>query len=193
MKFKFNIGDRVRVLDGSKIKDYTVGWCMKDTVGKEGVIMARNMIGEYPAYKIKFDDRNFWQYGICSFDERGLEFAEIGITFVIIGRKVCARMYDSNGEAITSVAECHPDNEFDLKTLMNTALDRLLEKTSLYNGKVVCVENNGHMRFGFTKGKIYTIANGEIEDDYEMRPFRKIKSLDEFDEIEGLHFIPLVE
>lgn len=32
MKYKFKIGDRVKVLDGSKIKDYTCGWCMNETM-----------------------------------------------------------------------------------------------------------------------------------------------------------------
>lgn len=193
MKYKFNIGDRVRVLDGSKIKDYTGGWCMKDTIGKEGVITDCVEIKKLPAYKIKFDDKSLGCNEWCDFDERGLVPVGININFLIIGKKVilCAR--NSNGEVITTEARCHPDDEFDLKTGMNIALDRLLAEISLYNGKVVCVENNEHMRFAFTKGKIYTIANGEIKDDYGMIPFRKIKSLDEFDEIEGLNFIPLVE
>jgi hypothetical protein len=194
MRYKFNVGDRVRVLDGSKIEEYTYGWFMEDAVGKKGIITACDMIGKYPAYQIKFDDRDFWRYNDCIFDERGLEFVGFdAINFYIVGRKVYARMCDSNGKVVTAVTRCHPDDDFDLKTGMNIALDRLLAKASLYNGKVVCVENNGHMRFAFTKGKIYTIANGEIKDDYGMTPFRKIKSLDEFDEIEGLHFIPLVE
>ena len=193
MEYKFRIGDRVKVLDGSKIKEYTYGWFMTDTVGKKGVIIARNMIGEYPAYQIKFDDRDFWQYNVCTFDERGLEPIPININFSIVGRKVYSSICDSNGETITSVARCHPDDEFDLKTGMNIALDRLLEKTFLYNGKVICIENNGLVKFLFTKGKIYTIVNGEIKDDHETVVFSKIKFLDEFDEIKGLSFIPLVE
>ena len=45
------------------------------------------MIGEYPAYQIKFDDRDFWQYNVCTFDERGLEPIPININFSIAGRK----------------------------------------------------------------------------------------------------------
>lgn len=195
MKFKFNVGDKVRVLDGSKIEDYAGGWCMKEVVYKEAII-TNHFIStpkKLPSYNLKFYDRDFKRYDSYTFDERGLELTPISIQCLIVGRKVFLCMRNSDDKIITSEARCHPDDEFDLKTGMNIALDRLLEKTSLYNGKVVCVENNGHMRFGFTKGKIYTIANGEIEDDYGMRPFRKIKSLDDFDEIEGLHFIPLVE
>ena len=32
-KAKFNVGDKVRILDGSKIKNYTGGWCMYDRIG----------------------------------------------------------------------------------------------------------------------------------------------------------------
>lgn len=193
MKYKFNIGDRVRVLDGSKIEDYTGGWCMEYTVGEEGVITDCTTVEKTTAYKIKFDNRELGRFESCNFDERGLEPVGIHITFSIMERRVISRVYDSKGVIAESEARCHPDDEFDLKTGIRIALDRLLAEISLYNGKVVCVENNGHMRFAFTKGKIYTIANGEIEDDCEMIPFRKIKSLNEFDEIEGLRFIPLVE
>lgn len=193
MEYKFNVGDRVRVLDGSRIKEYTHGWFMTDTVGKNGVITARNMIGEYPAYQIRFDDRDFWEYNVCTFDERGLEPIPININFSIVGRKVYSSMCDSNGETITSVARCHSNDEFDLKTGMNIALDRLLEKAFLYNGKVICIENNDLVKLAFTKGKIYTIVNGEIKGDNGIAAFSKIKSLDEFDEIKGLSFIPLVE
>lgn len=194
MRYKFNIGDRVRVLDGSKIKDYTRGWYMIDAIGKEGIITRRSIIKNLPAYKIKFINVESDMYRFCVFDERELEFVGFdAINFVIIGRKVYARMCDSNGEVTTSEAKCHPDDDFDLKTGMNIALDRLLAKASLYNGKLVCIENNDPVKIAFTKGKIYTIVNGEIKDDYGMTPFRKIKSLDEFDKVKGIFFIPLVE
>ena len=193
MEFKFNIGDKVRVLDGSKIKKYTCNWSMQEIISQTGVITDQSIIENHQFYRIKFDNRKFNAYESCIFDERGLEFAPSNINFLIIGRKVYARMYNSNGEVITSVARCHPDDEFDLKTGMSIALDRLLAKNSFYNGKVVCIENDGPVKFSFTKGKIYNIVDGEIRDDCGMTPFKNIKSLDQFDEIKGLSFIPLVE
>ena len=76
-----------------------------------------------------------------------------------------------------SEATCHPEDEFDLKTGIDIALDLLLSKMKLYNGKVVCIENDP-AKYPFTKGKIYTIVNGEIKDNYGMTPFKSIKSLD---------------
>ena len=195
MKYKFNIGDRVRVLDGSKIENYTYGWAMKEAIGKEGVITNRRAIEKRLSYRIKFDDCELdnW-FERCYFDERGLELVGINsINFTIVGRRVISQMCDSNGVIVESEARCHPDDEFDLKTGINIALDRLLEKTYLYNGKVICIENNSLIKFLFTKGKIYTIVNGEIKDDNGTVVFSKIKFLDEFDEIKGLSFIPLVE
>lgn len=195
MKFKFNISDRVRVLNGSRIRDYTGGWCMKDTVGKEGIITDRIVIKGRPCYSIRFDDRGMDLYKNCVFDERCLDFITFDTNFSIVGkvvgRKVYLRMCNSNGEIVTSEARCHPDDEFDLKTGINIAIDRLF-KLSLYNGKVVCIESDP-VKFPFTKGKIYTIANGEIKDNYGITSLKNIRSLDEFDEVKGLSFIPLVE
>lgn len=196
MKFKFNIGDRVRVLDGSKIKDYTGGWCMKDTIGKEGVITDQSIIESHPFYTIRFDDRKFNIYESCIFDERGLELVDSisNLQFWIDGRTVhCEAFFCDFDKKVMSEATCHPEDKFDLKTGINIAVDRLLAKISLYNGKVVCVESDGPVKFSFTKGKIYTIANGEIKDDEGKTPFKNIKSLDQFNKIKGLSFIPLVE
>lgn len=195
MRYKFNVGDRVRVLDGSKIKDYAGGWCMENVIYEEAIITNRfiSTPKKFPSYKLKFYDRDFKRYDSYTFDERGLDFAEIIIAFTIKGSKVSSIMYNSKGAIAASEARCHPDDDFDLKTGMNIALDRLLAKTSLYNGKVICVENNGPIKFDFTKGKIYNIVYGEIEDDNGMIPFKNTTSLDQFNKIKGLHFIPLVE
>lgn len=195
MECKFKIGDRVKVLDGSKIKNYTNGWDMEEAIGEEGVIVNRYVIGKRPSYNIKFDDSvfNVW-FGGCDFDERGLELVGINsINFTIVGRRVISQMCGSNGVIVESEARCHPDDEFDLKTGINIALDRLLAKTSLYNGKVVCVENNCYVKFAFTKGKIYNVVDGEIKDNNGKTFIKTIRSLDKLENIKGLAFIPLVE
>lgn len=70
-EYKFNVGDRVRVLDGSKIKNYTGNWCMDEHIGKIFTVKRRYT---YPlngknAYKLDDEDSYTW-------DERGLELVE---------------------------------------------------------------------------------------------------------------------
>lgn len=194
MRYRFNVGDRVRVLDEFKIKVYTTNWAgKKNVIGKEGIIINRSIIENHLFYRIKFDDRKFNKYDSCIFDERELEPVGIHITFSIMERRVISRVYNSKGVIAESEARCHPDDEFDLKTGIRIALDRLLAKVSLYNGKVICVENDGPIKFDFTKGKIYNIVEGEIKDDCGKIPFKNTTSLDQFDKVKGLSFIPLVE
>lgn len=63
---KFNIGDKVRILDGSNIKNYTGSWFMPTNIGKEGTI-AR--IEYYSHGRIGYYMNELWS---C-YDERGLE------------------------------------------------------------------------------------------------------------------------
>lgn len=66
---KFKIGDKVRVLDGANIENYTGSWAMKEFVGMITTISA--IINDYTnrtAYMLK--DMAY------SFDERGLELVE---------------------------------------------------------------------------------------------------------------------
>ena len=63
---KFNIGDKVRILDGSNIKNYTGSWFMLTNIGKEGTI-AR--IEYYSHGRI-----GYYMNELCGcYDERGLE------------------------------------------------------------------------------------------------------------------------
>jgi len=71
---KFKLGDKVRVLDGSSIKDYSGGWngYMTKFVGNVYTIRKRyeNSDGTRFAYQISDD------VGGHLFDERGLELVE---------------------------------------------------------------------------------------------------------------------
>lgn len=105
MKFKFNIGDRVRVLDGSKIKNYTGGWFMEDTIGKEAVITECNIIENSPCYRIRFEDKSLMPNENCDFDERGLELVDgiSNLQFWIDGRTVhCEAFFGSFDKTLTS-------------------------------------------------------------------------------------------
>lgn len=70
---KFKVGDKVRILDGSKIDGYTGGWfdCLADKIGKimtvacvrEGYLKTNSAFG----YEMYEDSK------LCVYDERGLE------------------------------------------------------------------------------------------------------------------------
>ena len=69
---KFKAGDKVRVLDGSTIENYTGDWTtfMCDDIGKVFTIeRAENFFGERIGYLVKENPRIY--------DERGLEFASV--------------------------------------------------------------------------------------------------------------------
>lgn len=66
MECRFKMGDRVRILDGSNIPDYTCGWtiAMKERVGEVHVITGCNEWG------FNLDDLAF------TWDERGLKLVD---------------------------------------------------------------------------------------------------------------------
>ena len=66
---------------------------------------------------------------------------------------------------IKAEAKCNPTDDWDFRNGAALALDRLLEKTKLWNGRVVCVENE-HAGPFFVKGKVYTVKNGVIYDEH---------------------------
>lgn len=73
MKFKFEIGQKVRILDGSKIRDYECKWnpSMSWDVGKIVTITKQIDDRSKPVYRVAETD---WSY-----DERGLaDLSEIG-------------------------------------------------------------------------------------------------------------------
>lgn len=63
---KLKIGDKVKILDGSKIDNYTGGWYMTDRIGEIHEIASfENRDKNRVAYKLKDS--------CCTYDERGLE------------------------------------------------------------------------------------------------------------------------
>lgn len=66
---------------------------------------------------------------------------------------------------IKAEAKCNPTDDWDFRKGAALAFDRLLEKTKLWNGRVVCVESE-HAGTFFVKGKVYTVKNGVIYDEY---------------------------
>lgn len=116
-KFKFNIGDTVKVLDGSHVKDYTYGWYdhMSRFINKYGEVTSRGT---------SLDGRNYYRldnFPAYRFDERGLKMkCSDQIVIEKHGNKVVAKYGDKVG-----VAKCSPEDEFDMKTGALLAVERL--------------------------------------------------------------------
>lgn len=135
--FKFKVGDRVRILDGSKIENYTAGWNtwdMPKLVGQEAKITHCMIVNDKPAYWL--------DYSGLTWDERGLELI----------KNECIVIYRKGQEVIAldkvtgkkAVAKCSPEDEFDFKIGSKLAFERLLG-----------VEHEEKVLEQFEKGKIY--------------------------------------
>lgn len=122
MKEKFKVGDKVRILDGSKIQNYRCGWSgnMGKLVGNIVTVdsVCESSLGYHRGYRMKECDF-IW-------DERGLELVESTtdeITINRYGNKVVAKMGKKVG-----VARCNETDEFELYTGVKIAVDRLFGK-----------------------------------------------------------------
>lgn len=119
---KFKVGDRVRVLDGSKIRNYIGGWVygMDDHIGKVHTICeVGSKTSAANGYYLKDGDGYVY-------DERGLKL-DINNKIVITtdGITTLARLYDGNKVIKSAEAKCSPDDEFDFLTGAKIAFERL--------------------------------------------------------------------
>ncbi len=113
-KFKFKKGDKVVILDGRNIKHYTSGWIpeMGCLVGRVGIVEDRDRFDSRKGYTLEGQ--------VFTFDERGLKPYCETITIERHGQKMVAKY---NGKV--GVAKCSDDDEFDMFTGANLALQRL--------------------------------------------------------------------
>lgn len=151
-KFKFRKGDKVRILDGSNIENYTGSWTtgvcgMEYLVGQVGTVMASEIRSQgRKGYRLK-------EYPY-TFDERGLKLVEGAITIERHGQKMVAKY---NGKV--GVAKCSDDDEFDMFTGANLALQRLFgkekEEPKWSEGDIVRAKSNPYVPAG-TLGRVVT-------------------------------------
>lgn len=147
-EFKFKEGDRVLVMDGSKIHNYSATWIqsMEAFVGRAFTVEAGVMIGGMPSYRL---DR-------CPylFDERGLVLFEEKHPVINIyteGRKVIAKDAETGK---TGVAKCCPEDTFDFMTGAKLALERLsyeMARPKFKVGDRVIGNSLATARYGVTK------------------------------------------
>lgn len=120
---KFKVGDKVRVLDGSNIPDYTGSWAMDKYIGKIGDITCIDRFRDGRiGYLVNFHDGNI-QY---TFDERGLEFFEN--KKIVITKKddsVMARLYSDE----KLVKETNVDSTDDFNKDAKDAFEELYYPT----------------------------------------------------------------
>lgn len=159
-KYKYKLGDRVRILDGSNIKDYTGTWAtgeggMDRFVGKVGTVVSEIMLRGRKGYKIE-------GYPF-TFDERGLELVDSVITIERHGQKMVAKY---NGKV--GVAKCSDDDEFDMFIGANLALQRLFgkeekeEEPKWSEGDIVRAKGNPFVDVG-TIGRIRMVDHQDKE------------------------------
>lgn len=136
---KFNVGDQVRVLDGSKIEGYHGSWVpdMEEYVGKVYTIAKIHPSGSCRLKDIPF-----------IYDERGLE--RVGnpgkIVITTDGRITTAKLYQHGEPTQKAVATCSPEDTFDFATGAKLALDRLIDAVNnppIQVGDTVRVVNTG--------------------------------------------------
>ena len=131
MKYKFNVGDKVRVLDGSDIPDYTCGWCgiMPDYVGQVKTIRKRTQDHGRPCYRLS-ECNSITDY--LTWDERGLELVETKKSkpriVVYIDKEDSSVVVAKDTETgKTGKAKCSPEDTFDFYTGAQLAMMRLFD------------------------------------------------------------------
>ena len=186
-KPKFKVGDKVRILDGSKIKNYIGGWAdgMKRFIGE--IVTIKSVTRHSPApnsYRL--------EEHLYTWDERGLELVKP--EKIIIYRNGAEVVAKNTTTGKTGIARCNPTDEFDFNTGVKIAFERLInpepEKPKYYTGKVVCINSKTS---SFTKGKIYVATNGNLNSNDGVYEYHRFVSFADIQDTLASEFIELVE
>ena len=147
MKHKFKIGDKVIVLDGSNIKNYTGGWSqyMNKYVGKVYTIIG---LYEYESGRKAYGVEN----SFLMFDERGLKLVENKVVITYVKNMTIAKYYKNGNCTRTAIARCSPEDAFSEETGAKIALERLFAKSFDWES--------------FKKGEIYVLCNKDNYKDF---------------------------
>lgn len=154
-KARFNVGDKVRILDGSKIKNYAASWYdegMSFYVGKTCEIVeviTSCSAWEFAGYRLK-------DAGGYTYDERGLKPINESIIIYRKGNEVIATD-KTTGESAS--AKCSPDDTFDFMTGAKIAFERLRGARCKFKVGDRVIRNDDH-RYGITRTgwKGYVVA-----------------------------------
>lgn len=122
MKFKYKVGEKVRVLDGSEAQHYTAGWVdsMNPYVGKILEVKSQVLGFASPVYNLV--DGGGWSY-----DEKYLAPVSSDRIVVYIDKKDPSKVVAKDvSTGKTGVAKCSPEDTFDFYTGAKLAMERLL-------------------------------------------------------------------
>ena len=140
---KFKVGDRVRILDGSKIKNYVGGW-YKFMEGYVDTITTISSVYRPRSGKIGYKCHDAGGYIL---DGRGLE--RCGNETIVIYRKDNEVVSLDKRTGKKAIAKCSPEDTFDFNIGAKLAFDRLINSnkntTVLGNG---FKEVNRHAKIG---------------------------------------------
>lgn len=169
MDYKFKIGDRVKILDGSNIDGYTGGWCasMFKYCGEIATVAACGTINGKHCYNLISDGGKV--SGMILFDERGLKMAneERKVVITTDGTMTRAALYDGHKLIREAKAICSKDDTFDFEAGAKIAFDRLTAKPAEpkpkkelkpLNTKIFVIDGYSD----FKSGHIYEIKDGKI-------------------------------
>lgn len=120
---KFKVGDKVRILDGSKIENYTGCWngAMEDHVGE--VYTIKHIDTDWTNGRVSYHLNNV----LFNWDERSLELvSEKKIVITTDGKNTFATLYDGKKVVSKACASCAPDDKFDFNVGANLAFTRLM-------------------------------------------------------------------
>lgn len=134
MDYKFKIGDRVKIIDGSGIEGYTGGWVetMYGLCGEIATISARNTsLKGRPYYNLKSENGDIKSWFM--FDERGLKKAneERKIIITTDGTMTRAALYDDHKLIKEALATCSKADAFDFEKGAEIAFERLTAKPAV--------------------------------------------------------------
>lgn len=166
-KARFKKGDKVKILDGSKIKNYTFNWAdsifggMPAHIGQIATIdeIIKHSSGRY-AYTVK-------EFPF-KWDERGL--APVNNETIVIYRKDNEIIAINKITGKTATAKCSPDDDFDFETGAKLAFRRLMrdkQRPKFKIGDRVIGTAEASKHYGVTKqgwkGRITNIrSDGKI-------------------------------
>lgn len=186
-KPKFKVGDRVRILDGSKIKGYAGGW-FSHLARRVGEIATIKRLSPASFSKNAYHLEEF----PYNWDERGLELVKP--EKIIIYRNGAEVVAKNTATGKTGAARCNPADEFDFNTGAKLAFERLTNpepvKPKYYTGKVVCIDSKTS---SFTKGKIYVVTNGNLNSNDGVYEYHRFTSFADIQDTLSSEFIKLVE